>query len=50
MGFAHDALRPLSNQSYELNGRGDLVNRFITPITLIITLFIPISNLLVKSP
>ena len=33
-----------------LEGQGDLVSRLITPITHIVTLFIPIINLLTKSP
>ena len=33
-----------------LEGRRDLVSRLITPITHIVTLIIPISNLLTKSP
>ena len=33
-----------------LEGQGDLVSRLITPITHIITLVIPITNQLTKSP
>ena len=33
-----------------LEGQGDLVSRLITPITHIVTLIIPIINLLTKSP
>ena len=33
-----------------LEGQGDLVSRLITPITHIVTLFIPIINLVTKSP
>ena len=33
-----------------LEGQGDLVSRLITPITHIVTLVIPIINLLTKSP
>ena len=33
-----------------LEGRGDLVSRLITHITHIVTLVIPINNLLTKSP
>ena len=33
-----------------LEGQGDLVSRLVTPITHIITLVIPIINLLIKSP
>ena len=33
-----------------LEGHGDLVSRLITPVTHIVTLVIPINNLLTKSP
>ena len=33
-----------------LEGKGDLVSRLITPMTHMITLLIPIINLLTKSP
>ena len=33
-----------------LEGHGDLVNRLITPISHIVSPFIPIINLLTKSP
>ena len=33
-----------------LGGSGDLVSRLITPITHIVTLIIPIMNILTKSP
>ena len=33
-----------------LEGQGDLVSRLITPVTHIVTLIIPIINLLTKSP
>ena len=33
-----------------LEGQGDLVSRLITPITHVVTLLIPIINLLTKSP
>ena len=33
-----------------LEGQGDLVSRLVTPITHIVTLNIPIINLLIKSP
>ena len=36
--------------SEHLEGQGDLVSRFITPITHIVIPFIPVINLLTKSP
>ena len=33
-----------------LEGQGDLLSRLITPITHIVTLVIPLINLLTKSP
>ena len=36
--------------SYYLEGQGDLVSRVITPRTHIVTLVIPLINLLTKSP
>ena len=33
-----------------LEGQGDLVSRLIAPITRTVTLFIPLINLLAKSP
>ena len=33
-----------------LEGQGDLVSRLITPITQIVSPFIPVINLLTKSP
>ena len=38
-----------TNEQY-WEGQGDLVSRLITPITHIITLVIPITNQLTKSP
>ena len=35
---------------WSLEGQGDLVSRLITPITHIVSPFIPIINLLTKSP
>ena len=44
--FAQDIVQLLSY----LEGQGDLVSRLISPITHIVTLIIPIINLLTKSP
>ena len=33
-----------------LEGQGDLVSRLITPITHVVTLILPMINLLTKSP
>ena len=33
-----------------LEGQGDFVNRLITPITHVVTLVVPIINLVTKSP
>ena len=37
-------------EGYYLEGQGDLVSRLVSPITQIVTLIIPIINLLTKSP
>ena len=46
---AGDSCRGVEFRDY-LEGQGDLVSRLVTPITHIVTEFIPIINLLTKSP
>ena len=44
-------MRPLVRMwGVYLEGQGDLVSRLITPITHVVTPFIPIINLLTRSP
>ena len=47
----HTAITSIAYASFGpyLEGQGDLVSRLITPITHIVTLVIPIINLLTKS-